>query len=264
MRVLFPPSLVALAAVMLLSACAARAPLRPMGDAAPDPTAAQIFADVTKACRGLQTLTAEIALSGRAAGERIRSGRLHAGFAAPESMRLEAMAPFGPPVFILGARDGEGTLLFPRDNRVLPETPVAAVLERLTGLDLGADDLRLVLSGCLAADANPTEGRSWPDGWKAVTLAPGRVAYLRQIDGAWVVVAADYDTWRVDYGDRLNGWPRTVRVRATEGAGVDLTARLAQLQVNVDLPPSAFVVDVPAGAERLTLEDLRGVAPLRK
>lgn len=235
-----------------------------MGDAMPDAAAAQLFADATKTCRGLETLTAEIALSGRAAGERIRSGRLHAGFAAPESMRLEALAPFGPPVFILGAQNGESTLFFPRDNRVLPATPVADVLERLTGLNLGADDLRLVLSGCLVGEANPSDGRSWPDSWKAVTLAPGRVAYLRQVDGAWVVVAADYDTWRVDYADHLNGWPRTVRVRGAEGADVDLIARLSQLQVNVDLPASAFEVDVPAAARRLTLDDLRSVAPLRK
>lgn len=254
----------ALGAAALLTACAARAPLRPVGDAAPDPSAAQLFNDATQACRGLRTLTAEIALSGRAGGERIRSGRLHAGLAQPQSIRLEGVAPFGPPVFILAARDGEGTVLFPRDKRVLPSTPVAAVLERLTGLDLGADDVRLVLSGCLVVDPTPTEGRAWGETWKAVTLETGRVAYLRQQRGAWAVVAADYGDWRIDYADHLNGWPRTIRVRGASGAEVDLTARLGQLEINVDLQPSAFTVDVPADAVRITLDDLRAVAPLRE
>lgn len=240
-----------------LSACAVKVPPRPVGTAASDPSAAQVFADVTRQCRGLRTLTAEIALSGRAAGERIRSGRLHAGFASPESVRLEAVAPFGPPVFILAARAGEATVLFPRDNRVLPSTPVASVLERLTGLNLGADDLRLVLSGCLVAEPNATAGQSWPNGWKAVTLAPDRVAYLREVRGAWVIAAADYATWRIDYADHLNSWPRTVRVRGADGSQVDLTARLDQFQINVDLPDTAFTVDVPPNTERITIDDLR-------
>ena len=41
------------------------------------------------------------------------------------------------------------TLVLPREHRVLKDTGVAEVLERLTGLALGADDLRLILSGCL-------------------------------------------------------------------------------------------------------------------
>ncbi len=190
-------------------------------------------------------------------------GRLHAGFAQSGSVRLEAVAPFGPPVFILAAERDQATLFFPRENRVLLSTPVPDVLARLTGLDLGAEDLRLVLSGCLVSERSAAEGRAWPDGWKAVTLGPARTAYLRQQGGTWRVVAADYGTWRVDYADHVNGWARTVSVRSGADAGVDLTARLGQLQINVELPPSAFTLEVPADAQPVTLEDLRSVAPLR-
>jgi hypothetical protein len=41
------------------------------------------------------------------------------GFERPGSLRLEGVAPFGSPAFILAARAGRATLLLPRDNRVL-------------------------------------------------------------------------------------------------------------------------------------------------
>jgi hypothetical protein len=242
--------------LVFVTACAAKVPPRPAGDAAPDPSAAQLFAEVTSACRGLRTLTATIALSGRAGDERLRV-RLHGGFAAPQSLRLEGVAPFGPPIFLLAGQQDRVTLLFPREKRVLPDTPVAAVLERLTGLNLGADDLRLVLSGCLVEEPVASEGRSWPGGWKTVALGADRMAYLRQVRGAWALVAADYGRWRLDYADHLNGWPRTVRVRAAEESVVDLTARVQDLAVNVELPASAFVVDIPPDAQRISIDDLR-------
>jgi outer membrane biogenesis lipoprotein LolB len=257
--------------VLLLSGCAARAPMRPSGTPAADPTAAQAFAAATRDCATVSSMTAEIGLSGRALGERVR-GRLIAGFATPASVRLEAVAPFGPPVFVLAARDDQGTILFPREHRVLMDTNVADILARLTGLDLGAGELRLLLTGCLVERAEAAEGRTWPGGWRAVTLGPQRTAYLRDVAGRPLVMAADYGSWQVDYADHLNGWPRTVRVRraasakasASQGpADTDITAKLQQLEINVPLDARAFDLDVPADAQRVTLDDLRSVAPLR-
>ena len=83
--------------VLTLSACAARTPPRPVGAPAADPTAIDAFTKATAACRGFRSLTGELALSGRAAGERIR-GRVIAGLESGGSVRLEGVAPFGPPV----------------------------------------------------------------------------------------------------------------------------------------------------------------------
>lgn len=256
---------------LFLVGCAAHAPIRPSGTPAPDPTAAQAFAAATSECANLSSMTAEIGLSGRAMGERVR-GRLIAGFATPASLRLEGVAPFGPPVFVLAARDDRGTILFPREHRVLPDAKVADILTRLTGLDLGAAELRLLLTGCLVEHAEAAEGRAWPGGWRAVTLGPERMAYLRDVAGRPLVIAADYGAWHVDYADHLNGWPRTVRVRRAASAkasasqgdtDTDITAKLQQLEMNVKLDAGAFDVEVPADAQRVTLDDLRSVAPLR-
>lgn len=249
------------ASVVVLGGCAARLPPRPTGATSADPTASEAFTTATRACRGFRTLTAELALSGRAGGEKL-GGRVHAGLESGGAVRLEGLAPFGAPVFILAGRNERATLLLPRDRRVLTETPVREVLERLTGLALGADDLRLMVSGCLVDNAAPSDGRQWPGGWQAVTLAPGRTAYLRSRQGQTVVVAADYGPWRVDYSEHRSGYPRVVRVRPSGDTSTDVTARIGDLQVNTEIDPRAFVLDIPSDADPMTLDELRSVAPL--
>ena len=75
---------------------------------------ASILTEALGHCTALRTLTAEIGLSGRAAGQRLRV-RLIAGFAAPDRIRLEAVAPIGGPVFILVSEGRSTTLLLTRD-----------------------------------------------------------------------------------------------------------------------------------------------------
>ena len=140
-------------------------------------------------------------------------GRILTGLESGGAVRLEAVAPFGAPFFVLAGRAERATLVLPREHRVLKDTAVADVLERLTGLTLGADDLRLIVSGCLVDRAEPSGGRQWSGGWRAVTIGPDRVAYLRVVNGQPVLTAADYGPWHVDYSAHASGFPRVVRVR---------------------------------------------------
>jgi hypothetical protein len=258
----------ALAGLLVIGACAARMPPRPTGAATPDPTAAAAFEAATTSCNGFRSIEGELALSGRAGGERVR-GRVLTGLEAGGAVRLEAPAPFGAPFFILAGKDEKATLVLPRERRVLKDTAVSAVLERLTGLTLGADDLRLIVSGCLVDRATPADGRQFPGGWQAVTIGPERVAYLRTLQGRPTLVAADYGPWHVDYSQHAGGFPRVVRVRsasakaAADGAGeIDITARVEQLEVNTQINPRAWSVDVPSDADPITLDELRSIAPL--
>jgi hypothetical protein len=267
--------------LFVISACAARMPPRPAGTAVPDPTAAEAFAAATAQCQGFRSIEGELALSGRAGDERVR-GRVLTGLEAGGHVRLEAPAPFGAPFFILAGRAEQATLVLPRERRVLADTSVAAVLERLTGLSFGADDLRLIVSGCLvdrpapSAAGSPSgglcptgcQGRQWPGGWQAVTIGPERVAYLRLAHGRPVLMAADYGAWHVDYSQHANGFPRVVRVRSALGEAssdptrVDITARVEQLDVNTSINPRAWEVEVPSDADPMTLDELRAIAPL--
>ena len=269
----------ALAGLLVISACAARMPARPDGAATPDPTAPAAFEAATAACTGFRSIEGELALSGRAGGERVR-GRVLTGLETGGAVRLEAQAPFGAPFFILAGRNETATLVLPRERRVLKDTAVSAVLERLTGLSLGADDLRLIVSGCLVDRATPADtgppsrglcamgcdGRQFPGGWQAVTLGPDRVAYLRIVEGRPVLVAADYGPWHVDYSRHAGGFPRLVRVRragdVTAANAIDITARVEQLEVNTPINPRAWEVEVPSNADPMTLDELRSIAPL--
>jgi outer membrane biogenesis lipoprotein LolB len=260
-RGLWCPALAGLLLLLVLSACAARRPARPAGAATPDPSAAAAFTAATAACRGFRSFEGELALSGRAGGERVR-GRVLAGLEAGGAIRLEAPAPFGAPFFILAGRHDMATLVLPRERRVLAGAAVAAVLERITGLALGADDLRWIVSGCLVDQAAPAAGRQWPGGWQAVTIAADRVAYLRTVQGRPVVVAADYGEWHVDYAEHAGGFPRRVRVRRAADGAIDITARVEQIQVNTTINPLAWSVEVPSDADPMTLDELRAIAPL--
>src|SRR5262245_9496378 len=88
---------------LLCAACGPRLMKLPSGPgtAAPDFGAAQVQA--TEACRNVNSLSAEVAVKGSVAGERLR-GRLIGGFTA-QAARLEAPAPFGAPIFIFVARN---------------------------------------------------------------------------------------------------------------------------------------------------------------
>ena len=251
--------------VLSLSACAPKAPPRPVGAPTPDPTAADAFTAATASCKGFRSIEGELSLSGRAGGERVR-GRILTGLESGGLVRLEAVAPFGAPFFILAGRNERATLVLPRERRVLKDTGVADVLERITGLALGAEDLRLILSGCLIDKAAPAEGRQWGGGWKAVTIGPDRVAYLRVQNGQPILTAADYGAWHVDYSGHAGGFPRIVRVRRA-GAGattesIDITARIEQLEVNTQINPLAWTVEIPSDADPMTLDELRSIAPL--
>ena len=57
--------------------------------------------------------------------------------------------------------------------------------------------------------------------------------------------------------------PQEVRLRSTGAVPVDLTARISQLETNVDIEASAFDVAIPPGAANVTLEELRESGPLR-
>ena len=93
-----PRGLVALVGVALLaSGCAASLGSRPATAGTEAPVALLDFRRVTRACAAVRTMTAELALSGRAGRERLR-GRVVAGLAAGGQARLEGLAPFGPPL----------------------------------------------------------------------------------------------------------------------------------------------------------------------
>jgi outer membrane lipoprotein-sorting protein len=255
------PASALLAGVVLSSGCAAHRFVPPAGPGEPAPEFAQQFEEATKACREVRTLTADASLSGRVAGQRVR-GHLQLGLADPNALRLEAVAPFGAPVFILAARDGNGTLLLPRDRAVLRDTPADAIIEAIAGIKLTPDELRAVATGCVSPAPTATGGRRYPGDVTAITLKDQATAFVRAVNGASRIISAQRPGLIVEYEDFANGLPRKIRLSRDDSPQADLSLTLSQVELNTSLAPSAFTVDVPADARPITLDELRKNGPL--
>ena len=251
----------AMASVAVL-ACGPRRLTLPTDAGAPLPDFQAVHDRVSTACRGARTLTAELALSGHAGRMKLR-GRVVAGFERPASMRLEGVAPFGPPAFILVARAGEATLLLPRDERVVRGASPEDVLGALTGVALAPADLHAVLTGCVVPDPVPRGGRVHANGWASIDLDGNATLYLARVNGAWQPRAAKRQGWDVRYSMWQGDYPRAVVLRSMAGVDVELSASVGQLEVNVPVEPVAFTVTIPPGTKPLTLAELRDAGPLR-
>src|SRR6059036_3134454 len=83
---------VTVASSLALTSCGAPRLNLPTDPGVPFPDAAAVFAQISAVCTGANTLTAELGLSGRAGQQKLR-GRALAGFARPDAMRLEGVAP---------------------------------------------------------------------------------------------------------------------------------------------------------------------------
>ena len=266
--------------LLALAAVSCGVPLMklPQGPGAPAPDATDALQQATAECRAVRTLTAEVAASGRAAGSKFR-GRLSTGVAAPASARIEAVAPFGPPVFIFVATGDDATLLLPRDERILEHGRPADVLGAVAGVPLNAGDLFRTLTGCAPAPAEgtgpigpPAEVSARGDNWRVIS-DPARVAevYLHREAPAqpWRLAAVirrppGAAPWRAEYRDHQGGVPRSIRlasIDAPDRSGFDLTLRLSQVEINTALGADVFRVEIPRSASPITLDELRNARP---
>lgn len=249
---------------VMSTACGVSLQKLPSGPGTVATDAATALSQAVSVCQTVQSLSAEMRVSGNAGGQRLR-GRVLVGLAAPASALLDAAAPFGASLFIYAARDGAATLLLPRDRRLLEHGDPAGVLAAVTGVPLGPDDLRLALTGCVGS-IGPMTGRAYGDAWRAVTLQNADVFLRRAEAGRWRVAAVVHTAadagWRADYSEFAADLPRAVRLSSADGHRFDLRLTLAQVEVNPALPPETFAIRAPAGFEPITLDELRRNGPM--
>ena len=226
----------------------------------PATDARDAIAEATLACQRVDALTAEVGVSGSADGQRVR-GRMVVGVARPASARLEAVAPFGAPLFIFVARDDEATLLLPRDDRVLERGRPADVLQAATGVPLDPAALRTTLTAC-AHNPDAAGARAIGADWRLVKDGDTDV-YLRRNPPAamWHIVATVAADWRADYADFQDSLPHAIRLTSADGRTFDLRLALSQVEVNPALGADAFTVQVPRSASPITLDELRHSRP---
>lgn len=249
--------------VCLATACATRTPLAfPTTGGTPFAEYASAYQQATAACGGINTFTASMALSGKAGSTKLR-GRIDAGFAAPAKARLEGVAPFGRPVFVLTADGDRGTLVLQRDERVLADAPPDQIVEALAGVALTPEALRRAVSGCGLSSGEPAGGQLHANDLASIALADG-TAFVRSEEGAWQMAGATRGTLTVAYSDYANGRPSTIRLRAESDGRetADLTLRVSQVEINTSLEAKVFQAEIPPRSIPLTLEELRRAGPL--
>ncbi len=175
-------------------------------------------------------------------------------------MQIEAVAPFGSPAFILAADSSKGTLLLPRDNRVLQNAAPDAILNALIGVSLGPDDLRATITGCVVPRGEPSAGREFGPDWMSVDLPAETTVYLRRQGGAWRVVAGRRPGIEIDYARFEGDRPSQISLRA---ANSNLALALSGVEINGSLSPAELaVVKITPGMQPITLDELRDAGPL--
>jgi hypothetical protein len=256
--------LVAVALVAAEVACTSPVLQLPTGAPTALPDASAILRDAIGHCPGMRSITAEIGLSGRVGGTKLR-GRLQAGFAQPDRLRLEAIAPFGAPFFVLAGAAGRSTLWLPRDARVLRDASAVDIVEALAGFSALPGDLAAWIAGCPAARFEPGEASAFGSQWARVASGE-RTAWFHLSD-RWRLVQTEQAGLAVEFANHAGVQPGRVRIRraaAADRGAVDVGLAIAQVETNVPLGDEAFSVDVRGDAAPMTLEELRRSGPLRE
>jgi hypothetical protein len=247
---------------LMASGCAARVFTPPTGPAAPFEDAPAVWMQVTSACRDAQRYVAELRVHGWVGTRDQRISRTLAGAVTRNDDVFLELQVMGATVFQMAGQQGQATILLPRDERVL-RAPTRDIVAALTGLQWGARELLDVLTGCVSTPEGDITGARIGTSLR-IDLSPSTRAWLRERGGQWQLDAAQIGEWVVQYGLYDGRWPREVRVTATGAAPLDLRFTLSQVQVNIDLPPTTFTLDVPERFVPMTIEELRSLGPLRE
>lgn len=244
------------------TACAPTLTKLPSGPGILAPDIAGVLLQALTSCQRVQSLTAEIGVTGSVGGQRIRA-RLVGGF-TNSSARLEAAAPFGAPLFIFVATGKDGTLLLPRDRRVVEHGEPADLLAAVAGVPLAPSDMVRTLTGCAIPDrlASPL---AIGDTWRTSAGTGGAKIYMHRDRPAapWRLVTVFHAgdalrwSWRADYDDFHDGLPRVIRLVSADERRFNLQLTLSQLETNVQLKPDVFRVEIPSDAERISVEELK-------
>ena len=256
-----------LLAVLAAASCGVPLMKLPVGPGEPASDGAVLFAQATAACARVSSLSVELAVRGSVGGSRMR-GRLLVGAAGADGLYIEAPAPFGAPLFVLGATEGSATLLLPRDKRVVERGTPRDMLEAIAGVPLDAAALRSTLTGCAPAGTSAdSEARRLGDNWRIISGPTILYVKRERADAPWRLVSTvrvGADGWRTDYAGFVDGVPRSVRLVSNAPRRFDLRLELSQLELNPTLDAATFRVVIPPGTQPMSIEELRAGGPISK
>lgn len=263
MRPRAPRSSALIAGLLLGAACArslrAPEPLPPLVPLEPSEVSS-LLSELRRQAESVRRYQGLVRVRGRGP-EGGFDARLAVVFERPHRLRVELLGPFGGTRWSAVATDEEISAYFPGRRHYLKEPDVPDVVARLLGIRLGSDDMMAALSGVGA----PLDSSSSPVGYRR-----GRVRVLElespskrilEVNDEGQVVSAHSERYRVSYPgswkSRGRPFPDEVEIE-NESVRARLTAQ--DVDVNVELDPGAFVLDIPADAVRLRPAEVGGEA----
>jgi hypothetical protein len=245
------------AVVFLLSSGCARTPRapEPLPPATPMEAAevSAILEELSRQAESVQRYQGLLRVRGRGPDGGF-DARLAVFFERPERLRVELLSTFGGTRWSAIASREEITAYFPGkpgERHYLREPDVADVVSRLLGLRLRSDDMIAALSGTgvfLENSSEPTGYRRGPRRFLELA-APLRTLELLS-DGQ--VVSAQGEGYRVSYPSSWKSRGRPFPDALTlENESVRARLETEDVDVNVELDPETFLLDIPADAVRL-------------
>ena len=216
----------------------------------------ELLKEATQHCQRVKSLELLLAIKGKS-GDSSIGGRVRAAIMKPSLLRLEGLAPYGSPSFVLISNRELAVLLLPRDRRAIVEATTADLLKSLTGLYLDQEDFLGLLTGCLVSEPKPKEARRYRGEMIGIELYDEARLYIQPSGEYPLIVAGILRDLSVQYTDYKRGLPRALRVQtaSAELIQTDFRATLSQLNVNVDIRKEAFSTVVPDSFSLMTLDE---------
>jgi hypothetical protein len=183
--------------------------------------------------------------------------RLAVFFERPHRLRVELLGAFGGTRWSAVASAEEITAFFPGPRHYLRETDVAEVVARLLGLRLLPEDMMAALSGVGVPFDSSAPVLGYRRGHRRFLETEASPKRILELDDDGQVVSAQSESYRVSYPSFWRSRGRSFPDELTiENERVRARLETSDVDVNVDLAPETFFLEIPPDAERLRPADI--------
>jgi len=248
---------------LLFSGCA-RVPRAPEALVRPVPMEAaevsSLLDELRRQAESVRRYQGLVRVRGRARGGGF-DARLAVFFERPDRLRVELLGAFGATRWSAVAGREEITAYFPGRRHYLREPDVADVVARLLGLRLRTEDMMAALSGVGVSLDTSTPALGYRRGATRLLEFETPPKRILELNADGQVVSAQSESYRVSYP---GSWKRRGRPfpdeLTIENESVRARLETNEVDVNVELDPETFHLEIPADAERLRPAEIDGEA----
>lgn len=178
--------------------------------------------------------------------------RLAVFFERPDRLRVELLGAFGGTRWSAVASREEITAYFPGPRHYLRESDVADVVARLLGLRLRSEDMMAALSGVGVSLYSSSPALGYRRGATRFLQMETPSKRILELNEEGQVGSAQSESYRVSYPGSWKSRGRPFPDELTiENERVRARLETKEVDVNVELDPETFLLEIPADAVRL-------------